>query len=721
MILNLSQALVIAQKELKETLRDRRTLLVMIGIPVLLYPLLSIGVTQIVNMQMASLREQKIRLAVVGDARGLLDRLAADARIELVATDAEGRPFDPDSAALALRAKRVDAALVARPGDPSTALELELRYTIAEDRSNTARGRLVDMLERVYLAGAEVRLRERDQSLSLERIAPLKLVLVNVDPDLKGGFVFGRMIALLLVTLAVTFPFHPALDMTAGEKERGTLETLLVSPAGRREIVVGKYLAILVIGLAASVVNLVSMGLTFDQFAGMTKNMADATADHERRFEDADARLGPAFTFAEPERKQGLDLGLSFVSLLKILAALVPLVALFSAAALALSALARSYKEGQNYLTPLLVVVMPLSMVAMVPNIDLTMANAWVPVANVVLLVRDLFLGKLAFAPFLLAVASTSVLALAALAVAVAMFEREEVLFREAGARSMSLRPRPCEVPPVPVAVVAVAVSVILAAFAGPRLQVALVTRWGPDRVVDVVVVVTLASMASIAGLAALAVAWSRASWRTSLGLARPVGGAAMLAGAALFGAGGGIAIGPAAEWLAGAMGQGDASAEMQRMFGKLFALPLAALVALFALAPAIAEELLFRGVVLRSLLAKFRPGFAIAASAALFAANHVMIFRLPPTFVAGLFLGWLAWRSRSVLPGVAFHLAWNATPLMLAYFLEGTGRTELPSWCVPVGGAVAVAGFLAARAGAAAADRRDSGTPPTAEAVHAR
>jgi len=69
----------------------------------------------------------------------------------------------------------------------------------------------------------------------------------------------------------------------------------------------------------------------------------------------------------------------------------------------------------------------------------------------------------------------------------------------------------------------------------------------------------------------------------------------------------------------------------------------------------------------------------------------------------------------------VAFHLAWNATPLMLAYFLEGTGRTELPSWCVPVGGAVAVAGFLAARAGAAAADRRDSGTPPTAEAVHAR
>ncbi len=659
-------------KEMLETVRDRRTLLAMIGIPVLLYPLLAIGVSQLVAMQLAKLTKRSVRLVIVNDHGNALQLLRKDPRVEMHQVQGERAGIQQ------LRDGLIDAVIVVDKKVEGKRQRILLNYTITEDRSMMARQRLVDMLRRITVRGMVGQLGAKE--LTLKQVVKLRVVTRNVNPQLRGAFVFGRMIAFMLVLLAVTFPFHPALDLAAGEKERGTLETLLVSPAARREIVLGKYLAVFAVGLLGSLLNLASMALTFSYFADMTKNAALTKSAHFDKTRVADVRLGPDFLLDELEAAPTFDFSIGIGALLKILLALVPLVSLFAAVSLMLSMLAGSYKEGQNYLTPLLVLVMPLSMVAMIPDMHLDYSNAWIPVSNVVLLVKDLFIEKLNTGAFALAIGCTALYAIVSLWATVLVCGREEVLFREVGTVKVGLRPmRPSEVPTPVAALVTFGVAMILIAMINQKLGLMFIKKLGDPYGFPVGTAVGLALLGL---LAAFATWYSRAQFRSSLALRRP--GLVALVAAVLTGVGGAMLYLPLIPYLIENHFPGLAKQleSMKHLEVLIVAMPLWVRLVVIALLPAVFEELLFRGVILQSFLRKMKPALAILLVSVMFAVAHQHFLRYPATLSVGLLLGWMVYKSGSIWVGVALHAAWNGTSLLAAMWLAD--KPAFPGWYRP-------------------------------------
>ena len=182
-----------------------------------------------------------------------------------------------------------------------------------------------------------------------------------------GGSVWSRIFPFLLVMMSLTGAFYPAVDLCAGEKERGTMETLLISPATRAEIVLGKFLTVMLASVTTAVLNLVSMGLTGLFMAQRSVPLLLDSNQH-----------GGTAGITPP----------SLHTAVWMILLLIPLAAFFSAVCVALAALARSMKEGQYYMTPLYLVCLPLIFLTVVPEIKLNLFYSLVPITGVALLLR---------------------------------------------------------------------------------------------------------------------------------------------------------------------------------------------------------------------------------------------------------------------------------------------------------------------------------------------
>ena len=210
---------------------------------------------------------------------------------------------------------------------------------------------------------------------------------------------FARVFPFILIMWLVAGAIQPAVDMTAGEKERGTMETLLISPAERSEIVAGKWLAVTLFSFASVVWNVLWL-------AGGGFLVA--------------ALLGSPI--------------LNPVGVLACVVLALPLAMLFSAVCVALGVFAKSTKEGQYYLMPLILIVMPLAFWAMLPGTELTVLTAIVPVTGPMLLQGRMLAVSGDGVPvwyFLPVLASSALWVSLALVLAVRQFKTESVLFRE--------------------------------------------------------------------------------------------------------------------------------------------------------------------------------------------------------------------------------------------------------------------------------------------------
>ncbi|MFI5403285.1 MAG: ABC transporter permease subunit/CPBP intramembrane protease [Planctomycetota bacterium] len=672
----------IAAKEVLDTLRDRRTLFVSLILPLLLYPTLLLGLTQIIGTTQRDLRSEHQRIVLVGEAtemalnylrvakldpvpadteeKGLGDRLR-DHLAVMEEGEASGDRLDEDMGRGRLREalskRRLAGAVVFREGfagllKQEKQAKAVLLFDPTDDASKVA-------LEKVR--GAFVKFQEecREELLrhfpeDAERLrfaqAPVEKKEIEVASSAqKGAYSFAPLLGMLIVIMALTGAFYPAVDLAAGEKERGTLETLLVAPVTRTEIVLGKFAAVWVIAVVTALLNLVVMGLTFSKVAGMIGGGTVAFS----------LSVGAAAT---------------------VCAILIPTAALFGAVALALSSFATSYKEGQHYMSPLFLVATPLAMVGLLPNIEINYVLAAIPVSNVVLLVKAMLLGTDATGPALVAFGAMAFYAALALGFAVAVFRREAVLFRSGAGKgfdpkSLLAAREGLPLPGQGLLLFFVAIAVMF--FLSSRVET--VGQAMGSLVKAQLLAILLPTFVFARAL--------RLDFRATFALRAPRWGAIppVLVGAAatlLLVLAFQVFVMPPA-------GEKSAFAELMK---KVMTLPGWQLYPLVAVLPPVCEELLCRGFLFSSFRARFGDAKAILLSALLFGLLHLDVQRIPATALAGVALGYVRLRTGSILAPILFHVTYNG--LLLAAERHRLIDDELPMAAVGAA-AVALAGAV--------------------------
>lgn len=285
--------------------------------------------------------------------------------------------------------------------DPARAVSLPITvlYDASQSLSREAHDRFEAFL--AALSRSEVRARLAARSLARDFVEPFRLVEANIATDSRSAqAVLGGVLPYLIILFCFFGAFYPSLDITAGEKERFTLETLLLAPVSRLEIAAGKFLVVFAAAITAAVLTTASLALTLTHGV-----LPEGTAQaFEIQFE--------------------LDAVLLTASLL------VPVAALFAAVLLTVALCARSFKEAQSYAAPLQFLIILPAMTALMPDLQTELKWAWVPLMNVSLLMRELLKGNYLWDFYAITLGSMFLLSGLALGLAAAVFRRESVLLR---------------------------------------------------------------------------------------------------------------------------------------------------------------------------------------------------------------------------------------------------------------------------------------------------
>ncbi len=409
--MNWKNIVTIYLKELKDSLRDRRTLISTIVIPTLAMPVLFMLGTTIATKVIKSARDEANTIVILGgaDSPAVVTALKADKTFRVIDAGSDYRQLISD--------KRIRLAVDIPAGfeaalkgsEPKT---VTLYYYQGEMKS----GMGVSAAERFFRDLREKTVENRlvDRGLPVTLVKPFEVKRENVAPPEKvGGNFIGGIIPYIIIILCFTGAMYPAIDLTAGEKERGTMETLMCSPVNRLNIVLGKFLLVLTASLTTMMFSLLSMGGTL-VFGGALFGAGSGAAVARA----AEAKAPAFIPLIDPLGIPG------------VFAMILPVAVLFAALQLTIALAAKSYKEAQSYISPLIIVVIMPAMMGMLPGIELNGKTALVPILNLSLACKEMLSGVWHWNYLALIFGSTCVYAGIALALCVRMFNREDVMFR---------------------------------------------------------------------------------------------------------------------------------------------------------------------------------------------------------------------------------------------------------------------------------------------------
>jgi len=395
---------IVYHKELIDSLRDRRTVISMIAVPLLLMPLLTIGMGALSLTLVDEARKEIPRVMILGgdDSPAVVAELKQLRDLRIV-------PAKPDFAE-EISNKQIRAAVEIPEGfEAKLAAGETSTVTIfmyeGELKSGFGAGRLQQFFRELRDRAIREHLDARRLPDSL--VHPFDIEEKNVAPPEKvGGAILGGLVPYFVILLCLTGAMYPAMDLTAGEKERGTMETILCSPVSRSHLVLGKFLMVLTASIATAVLTIASMAVSFGAgkklLLGITHGAADAA----------------------------LQITITGKAMVSIFFVVLPLAVFFSAALLALSLFAKSFKEAQSYISPLMIIAVLPAVAALLPGVELNSTLALVPVLNTSLVSKEIITGTYNWDLIALIFLSSSVYAVVALAIAVKLFQREDVLFR---------------------------------------------------------------------------------------------------------------------------------------------------------------------------------------------------------------------------------------------------------------------------------------------------
>ena len=434
----------IFKKEMIDILRDKRTLFMGIILPLILYPVIMIIMTQIMTMSMGSIEEKDINIAFEKNPSKELVSLIENQtdknteRINIVTTN----NYKKD-----LQDGNIDAYIGVKGKN-----KIE-NYKIYINSSKENSSSVNSKLEEIFTIYKDRKVKNKIEQSKLdvkETLNPVVYQTVDVAEDEDvAGLVLGGILPFILIMGVLLGAIYPAIDSMAGEKERGTLETLFTLPISNLELVMGKYMAVSLCAIVTAILNVVSILMTL------------------------------IYILTTGELTGQLIFGsLKLSSLVFPLFITIICVCLFamvvSAISMCVCSLAKSFKDAQNYITPVMFLVLIPSYVSMIPNISLDRTTSVIPVVNISLLIKSVLTNNTNLGLIALVFISNFAFVILSVIILSKMFNSEEILF--GNSRNFSFLEKRSNIkkgtiPTVSDGVILYAVGLVLLIYVGSYIQ----------------------------------------------------------------------------------------------------------------------------------------------------------------------------------------------------------------------------------------------------------
>ena len=626
--MNTKRMFTLFKRELTDILRDKKTLFMMLVVPIIIYPLLIIGMTFLMSSVMNSQAEKTYLVAF-------------DEEDELAAKIADIIENNPDKLSYKLEiVQKSDCKKALEAGDIDIYVSkasdgrIALCYLSAKDRSNTALDALTDAFE-IYREELQ---KERIDEAGLDADYLLNPIHYEGE-DLSSteesvGNMIGSIIPFFIVTMILLGALYPSIDVTAGEKERGTLETLLTLPITNFEMIMSKFLAVSCIACASAVLNVFSMGGAMAFLVSSSMSLAE------------DINLEIHYETFIP--------GILFTLVVMVFFAL-----LVTAVCMCTCVFAKNFKEANNYVTPVMLIFMFGSYAAMIPDLELTAQTAAIPIVNVALLVEGLFQFQYNYGLFAIVLFSNVAYSLLAILILGKIYNSEAVLFSE-GLSSVRIFTRRSEMkekqmPGYGDLILLLCLVLLMIFYVGSFAQI----KWGFGGVVIQQLIILLCPV--------LYAWYMKADAKKLFSIKKP--GVSQVAGGILFGIAAflcamiiGVLLVPFFP---------ESAEGLTQLDDMLTSRPAVVLILVVALMPAIGEELLFRGFVMGTLKNKCAGVITVLVTTLLFAAYHMSLIKMFTIGIIGFGLTYAAYKSGSIVTSMCMHFLNNLLSVLITKYPE--------------------------------------------------
>lgn len=386
-------------KEITGAIRDRRTLILTVFFPLIFYPLILMVMGRFTAAEQTRLEEMIPTVIVV-------DKAADETFLRHLRSTQTLYPLfynDVDQGLLGLKSGigQVVMSVDKESGGPGIGLNVALYYDQTDQGATIAATRVRDFLEG-YLK--EV-MRDKLDALGFdydELSPPLSVRVEDVSSgESVGRMILSRLLPYFMVLAILTGAMGLGAEITAGEKERGTIATLLVSQLSRTQIVLGKFLTILSVSLVSSLLSAVGLLIGVRFFGGGL------------------APVGTVATFS---------LGLTDLGFMLVV--LVPLAVILASLVVIVGSFARSQKEASTYLMPIYMVIILVGLISMTGGVSFAGTRFLIPVANAIYALQEIIEGNLPIFHLLYTLVANTLCGGLLIAASIGLFKREAVLFR---------------------------------------------------------------------------------------------------------------------------------------------------------------------------------------------------------------------------------------------------------------------------------------------------
>ncbi|MDE7187405.1 MAG: ABC transporter permease subunit, partial [Lachnospiraceae bacterium] len=398
----------LVKKEMLDVFRDKKTMIMMVLVPVILYPLIFVGAMQFMSFISSSMETQNYRIAVnAKDGDAFIHKLTEQPAGEEKSRKETETITIVDAAAVpdyetALNEESIDVYVSGQLQEGK--MQYDVYYLSSVTNSAYAANIVMETFDELKEEMTRQKIQEAGMDLHeiLEPIAYEKKDTASNEQSL--GSIMGSVLPFMLIISLLMGTMYPAIDTTAGERERGTLETILTLPVTNRQLIVSKFITVAVIGMISALLNILSMGgIALYMYAIM----------------DMQTDMG---TF---------DMGKFVPAILVCMLSVFAFSLFISAVTMCVASFAKSYKEANNYITPLMLVVMFIGYIGFIPNLELTQSMAMMPVANICLLIKNMLAFKVDYAAIAVVLISNVAYAVIAILFLSKIYDSEAILFSE--------------------------------------------------------------------------------------------------------------------------------------------------------------------------------------------------------------------------------------------------------------------------------------------------